>query len=168
MKDSRVERFNVITGKAPSKDIKELYKQIENQCTYLLEEVEETMKAAQEEDMVEVLDGVADVKYVASQLQTLLESVGVDFDGAFSAVCENNDLKFTTLFGVADNWAVYHDKSGKDVYISSVEYEGVNYYTVCDYHTNKTLKPQNFPRVDLKPFIPNDLIDWDVHYNYEP
>lgn len=159
MKDSRVERFNAITGKAPSKDLKELYKQIENQCTYLLEEVKETLKAAQESDVVEVLDGVCDVKYVASQLQTLVESIGVDFEGAFSEVCDNNDKKVATSYIEACGWESYHMKLGKDVYISQVKYEGEDYFTVCDSKTNKTLKYENFPRVDLKPFIPKDIIN---------
>ena len=158
MKDKRVERFNVITGKAPSKDINELYKQIENQCTYLLEEVKETLKAAQEKDIVEVVDGICDVKYVASQLQTLVESIGVNFDGAFSKVCDNNDLKFTQSYQTASEWQDYHLENGKDNYISWVEYKGSVYYTVCDKHTNKTLKFENFPKVDLTPYIPENLL----------
>lgn len=158
MKDSRVERFNTITGKAPSKDLKELYKQIENQCTYLLEEVKETLQAAQENDIVEVVDGVCDVKYVASQLQTMVESIGVDFEGAFSEVCDNNDKKFTTVYNQACSWESYHFGLGKDVYISHVKYKGGDYFTVCDATTNKTLKYENFPKVDLKPFIPKGLL----------
>lgn len=159
MKDSRVERFNAITGKAPSKDLKELYKQIENQCTYLLEEVKETLKAAQENDIIEVVDGVCDVKYVASQLQTLVESVGVDFEGAFSEVCNNNDQKFTTSYVEACGWESYHCELGKDVYISHVKYKGEDYFTVCDAVTNKTLKYENFPKVDLTSFIPKEIIN---------
>ena len=159
MKDSRVERFNVITGKAPSKDINELYKQIENQCTYLLEEVKETLKAAQEKNVVEVVDGICDVKYVASQLQTLIESTSVDFESSFSEVCYNNDLKFTDSYVKACSWESYQQTVGKDVYISKVDYNSKLYFTVCDAKTNKTLKFENFPKVDLTPFIPKELIN---------
>lgn len=159
MKDKRVERFNVITGKAPSKDINGLYKQIENQCTYLLEEVKETLKAAQEQDIVEVVDGICDVKYVASQLQTLIESIGVNFEDAFSEVCNNNDKKFTTIYNQACAWEGYYAEQNRDTYISHVKYEGEDYFTVCDAETNKTLKFENFPKVDLTAFIPKGLIN---------
>lgn len=158
MKDSRVERFNVVTGKAPSKNINELYKQIENQCTYLLEEVKETLQAAKENNMIEVVDGVCDIKYVASQLQTLVESIGVDFEGAFSEVCNNNDKKFTTIYNQACAWEGYYAEQNKDVYISHVKYKGEDYFTVCDAATNKTLKFNNFPKVDLIPFLPKELV----------
>lgn len=158
MKDKWVDRFNHITGKAPAKDLQGVLKQIEDQCTYLLEEVKETMKAAQEGDIVECVDGVADIRYVASYLPTLLESLGVNFNDAFSEVCYNNSLKYTTSYVKACGWESYHTDLGKDVYISHVKYEDENYFTVCDSKTNKTLKYENFPKVDLTPFIPRELI----------
>ena len=93
MKSSKVEFFNKVAGKAPSEELAVLLQQIKYQATILLEEVLETKQAASEGDWVQTLDGVCDVKFVASELVTQLESVGIDFNGAFEAVCENNNLK---------------------------------------------------------------------------
>ena len=84
MRNERVTRFNYIAGNAPATTKDEVLKQIAMQCVFLLEEVKETQEAALNNDILEVVDGIADVKYVAAYLQTLIESLGVDQSGAFN------------------------------------------------------------------------------------
>ena len=91
MKCSRVARFNAVAGNPPAESLEDVLKQIENQCTFLLEEVMETKEAAKRGDWIECTDGAGDVKYVAAYLQTLLESVGVKFNKAYRKICDNND-----------------------------------------------------------------------------
>lgn len=157
MRDIRVDRFNFIVGNPPAGDKVAVLKQIANQCKFLLEEVSETLKAAEGNDIVEVVDGIADVEYVAAYLKTLVQSLGVDQHGAFLAVCDNNDQKFTQDLEVACDW---QNQKDFDTYISHVNYRGEDFYTVRrDDGTGKVVKHDNFPKVDLLPFIPKELLN---------
>lgn len=153
----QVEMFNYIVGNAPSEDTKELLQQIMNQCTYLLEEVLETKEAAKNGDWVEVLDGAADIKYVADYIPVLLEAVGVQFKKGFKEVCKNNNLKFTTSLELTRKWQEEKTAVGVETYISEVEYEGETYYTVRRTEDNKVTKFNEFPSVQLERFIPKEL-----------
>lgn len=157
----RVTRFNHIVDNAPSTDTREVLLQVARQTTFLLEEVKETKDAALIHDWVEVLDGVADIMYVAAYLRDLLESVGCDVTGAFNAVCDNNDEKFTTSLELANEWKKEKEDVGVATYIANVEYEGVVYYTVRRISDLKVIKYNDFPKVDLLPFIPEGLIEND-------
>ena len=153
MKHSRIDRFNFVANGDLNLPKEEILKKIQNQCTYLLEEVLETKEAAKAGDINGVLDGVADVWYVAGYLQTLLESLGADVKGAFLAVCDNNDLKFSTSLELVEKW-----KNEKDFpcYISETVYneDGQTYYMLRREEDNKVMKHSEFPAVDLTQFIP--------------
>lgn len=156
MRNERVTRFNYIAGNAPASTKEDVLKQIAMQCVFLLEEVKETQEAALNNDILEVVDGIADVNFVAAYLQTLIESLGVDRRGAFNAVCDNNDEKWTTSFELAEKWL---SQQTIPCYIQTTIYNNQTYYTVRKKDGDKVVKYQNFPKVDLTPFIPKDLID---------
>lgn len=158
MQSSRITKFNFVCGNKPAETPEEVLKQIINQCTFLLEEVLETKEAAYAGDWTEIADGVGDVLFVADYLRELTKSVGVDQDGVDDAICDNNMLKTTTSRELAEKWL-----EGKDVacYIATTEYEGETYYTVRRKIDDKVVKYNDFPRVDLKPFIPNELQNAD-------
>lgn len=157
--NKRVTRFNHIVDNAPSENLHSILLQIARQCNYLLEEVKETKDAAYNGDWVEVLDGVADVKYVASYLEDLIKASGCDFDKAFDAVCDNNDEKFTSSRELAEVWKEQKESIGVPTYIATSEYEGELYYTVRRISDMKVVKYDDFPKVDLLPFIPKELIE---------
>lgn len=158
MRNERVTRFNYIVGNAPASTKEEVLKQIAMQCVFLLEEVRETQEAALNNDIVEVVDGVADVEYVAAYLKTLIESLGVNQEAAFDAVCDNNDEKWTTSLELAERWL---SQQAIPCYIQTSIYNNKTYYTVRKKDGDKVVKYQNFPKVDLTTFIPKDLIDAD-------
>ena len=160
MKCKRVTRFNNVVGNPPAQSFEEVMKQIENQCTFLVEEVLETKKAAQEGDIVECVDGIGDVKYVAAYLQTLIESLGVKFNKAYHKICDNNDEKFSTSKELVLQWqsekAISHPEL--ETYIAETEYEGETYYTLRRKDNGKVVKYENFPRVFLEDCVPKELI----------
>ena len=159
MKSSKVEFFNKVAGKAPSEELAVLLQQIKDQATILLEEVLETKEAASECDWVETLDGVCDIKFVASELVTQLESVGIDFNGAFEAVCENNNLKYTTSSELANKWWLEQSEKGVQCHIHETEHEGCKFYVVRRNEDNKVMKYEGFEPVDLAPYIPTILLE---------
>ena len=61
MKCGRVARFNAVVGNPPAEGLEDVLNQIENQCTFLLEEVLETKEAAKRGDWTECVDGVGEV-----------------------------------------------------------------------------------------------------------
>ena len=156
---NRVTRFNYIMGNAPSVFPNVLYEQIANQCKFLLEEVQETLDAASRGDIVEVVDGVADCEFVFDYIKTMVQSLGVQQDKAFEAVCDNNDLKYTECYEQALQWKKQKEAQGIECYVSSVVYEGVDYFMIRRKEDGKGLKFDNFPKVDLSPYTPKELIN---------
>ena len=156
MKNIAVERFNKIVGKGPSDDPTVLTKQIVDQSTILLEEVLETKEAP---DWIERLDGVCDIWFVASELVTQLESVGINVKKAFKDVCENNSLKYTTSRELVEKWYTWNTEvKQEECHIHESVYEGETYYCVRRNADNKVLKWEDFPKVDLTKYIPKELI----------
>lgn len=159
MKSSKVEFFNKVAGKAPSEEIAVLLQQIKDQATIFLEEVLEVKQAASEGDWAETLKEVCDVKFVASELVTQLESVGIDFNGAFEAVCENNNLKYTTSSELANKWWLEQSEKGVQCHIHETEHEGCKFYVVRRNEDNKVMKHIDFPSVALTSYIPTILLE---------
>jgi hypothetical protein len=160
MESKAVAIFNKIVGKEPSEDSCVLAEQVTNQSTILLEEVLETKEASKLSDWEKMLDGVCDVWFVSSELVTQLISVGIDVKRAFKAVCENNALKYTTSYELAEKWYTWNACTNNiDCHIHKSEYEGQNYYCVRRNEDNKVLKWEEFPTVDLKRFIPKELLN---------
>ena len=159
MKSSRVTRFNYIVGNKPADTPEGVLEQIKNLCTFLIEEVLETKNAANEADWKEVVDGIPDIRYVASYLQDLAESVGCNVDRAFEKVCDNNDCKFTTSEVLANKWKDERIEDGVECYVDTVVYEGETYYTVRRKEDGKVIKHRDFESVDLTDCIPADLLE---------
>ena len=161
MKSSRVTRFNFIAGNKPADTPEGVLEQIKNQCTFLLEEVLETKAAASEKDWEEVIDGIADIRYVAAYLQDLAESFGCDVARAFEKVCYNNDCKFTSSEALANKWKDEKIEDGVECYVDTVVYEGETYYTVRRKEDGKVVKHRDFESVDLTDCIPANLLKED-------
>lgn len=147
-----VEFFNKACGNnPPKKGSPEWYTVLKNQVSYLLEEVKEIDEAIDNEDPLEILDGMADVQFV---LDGLIYLAQLKHREAVKKVCANNDLKFTTSLVDAMEWSEDIGKNkGEEVYINRTELDGVTYYCVKRCSDNKILKPTNFPKVDLKPLV---------------
>lgn len=135
----------------------ELYR-FSSQATGLLtEEVEELCDATIDEDIVEMLDAVIDIQYYLYQMINWLELAGIDFKGAFEAVCDNNDSKYTTSIQLAQKWYTEAKAVGRDVVISDTQVDGVNYFCLKN-SDSKVVKPEGFEKVDLFKFIPEKLL----------
>lgn len=147
-----VEFFNKACGNnPPKKGSQEWYKLLKNQVSYLIEEVMEIDKAIDEEDPLEILDGMADVQFVLDGLVYLSQMKQKE---AIKRVCNNNDLKFTTSRKEVLDWATdIHDNKGTHCFIEATKLDGVEYYCVKRHKDGKIMKPTNFPKVDLKPLV---------------
>lgn len=159
MKSKAVEKFNQIVGKGPSDDPIILAKQVGDQSTILLEEVLETKEASKKIDWLEMLDGVCDEWFVASEHITQLESIGINVKKAFKDVCENNSLKYTTSRELVEKWYTWNTEvKNEQCHIHESVYEGETYYCVRRNEDNKVLKWEDFPKVDLAKYIPKELL----------
>ena len=147
-----VEFFNKACGNnPPKKGSPEWYDVLKNQVSYLIEEVMEIDKAIDEEDPLEILDGMADVQFVLDGLIYLSQ---MKHREAVKKVCSNNDLKFTTSPKEALDWATdIRDNKGIKCVIETTELDGVKYFCVKRLEDGKVMKPSNFPKVDLKPLV---------------
>lgn len=125
----------------------------------LVEEVTEFKDALAAKDIVEMVDACIDLKVYLAQVENWLEQAGVDIDGAYGAVCDNNDSKYTQSLQLVVNWANSYIKKGNmDIEINKAEVDEEAYYCLKD-STGKVKKPVDFVPVDLKPFIPKHLLE---------
>lgn len=151
MSNTRVTRFNFAVGNEPQVD--NFFEQVEKQAKYLLSEAQELLDAARERNIVEVLDGHLDVKYVNEYIDDLLQEQGVKVREAWLRVCDNNDTKYSTSRALMQKSADYWQGRGVDVYIAEVEYQGEVYYTVRRKEDDKVMKPVGFEDVDLSDLV---------------
>jgi len=138
--NERVLRFNVIKGDAPVgvENRTAFWEQAKAQAALILEEAQEMYDAAQDENLVEMLDGYCDVRYTNDFMEHILDKAGVDIGVAYDQVQMNNDQKYTVVYDFAlQSAATYPDGT---VTIQETEYEGTTYYTVRDVETGKCLK----------------------------
>lgn len=153
---NRVVDFNTKANKLPTKaGSKEYWLAIENQYKRIEEELNELLEAIQERNIEEVVDAGADLDVVVAGLNFLS---GSDYTSVITAVLDNNDLKITQDASKADNWKVFNNDNGIDCRV--VETNG--YYTVQRNEDNKVLKYGNFPKVDLKEFLPETSNEYYV------
>lgn len=126
---------------------------ITKQAWIVHEEVQETIGASKDTDLLETLDGVCDVLYTGLRLAQLLENRGVQVWSALKKVCENNDLKYTRSLATATQWL--EDLSATKPFLAIHEYEGNagTYYCVKDTQTGKVIKPVSHPKVDLSVYV---------------
>lgn len=158
MSKSEVKKFNVIVGNAPSQgDLYEVWKQLKLQASLIKEEALETDKAASEEDMLELIDGWADVWVVNTYMEQLLEAFGVDVKKVKQEVCNNNNQKFTTSYTYASDSKEALEEKDVECYIEEVGYEGSTYYTVRRSSDSKVMKLKHHKRPNLEQFVPEEF-----------
>lgn len=160
MSNNQVTRFNHIVGNAPAEDMDEWWKQVTLQARLVLEEAQEQYDAAIERDIVEVVDGAMDVTYVQAYMDDLLKHKGVDTRGAFQAVCDNNNSKFTQSLSYAENSLEgMMELDGVIRYIESVNYDGEEYHIVKRKNDGKVLKLLGHIPPQLSDYIPEELLN---------
>jgi len=162
---SQIEEFMKCTGNDnPSFDNidKEYVFKKLNQLTNFMDEefnVELKEDGLQAEDIVAVVDAIADIEVFHTQMVLLLERAGVDYKGVCDAIAGNNSLKYTTSSGLAERWLNEWQCEGNfDYYISGTEVDEVIYYSLKDLKNEKVKKWKDFPQVDLKTYIPRGFI----------
>lgn len=161
MGSKAVSVFNNVCGNAPSENSTQILKQIENQCTFLIEEVLEMKEAAKGKDWISILDAHADIRFVRDYLDDLCQSVGLNTSKAFRKVCENNAQKYSTSLELVLQWQAEKAASNPELetYIAETEYDGETYYTLRRKDNGKVMKHDNFEAVDLANCIPNGLLN---------
>lgn len=158
----QVELFLNATGNAPVIGNKEdLINQVAKIRTHMISEVYELNDAIHSYDVVEVLDAYADIKAYLTQLKLLFEAYGIDVVEAENCVCINNSLKYTSSAELAFNWLEEYTQQGmgNDFYVEATLHEGVTFYCLRRKSDDKVYKYLDFPKVDLKPHIPDDLLE---------
>jgi predicted HAD superfamily Cof-like phosphohydrolase len=86
-----VSKFMILGEQKISSDLNLKNKQTQLYMNLIKEEFEETAKAFDEEDLVEVADGLADMVWV---IMGMCNSVGIDFDKIWEEVKSSNMSKF--------------------------------------------------------------------------
>jgi len=152
-----VKRWNEIMQNAPhsSGEKVSIMKQILRQSNFVVEEANEIRTGADNFDIVEVLDGHLDTRFVNDQIGVYLESLGVDLKGAWEEVCDSNNSKFSDdLDMMADSLRKY---SSEGVECRIVESPIKGTYVLKRVSDGKIMKPLCFREPNLLPFIPEGL-----------
>ena len=116
---------------------------VDNQLSYIFEELSETITAFESGDRVEVLDGAADLFVTVAGLLQILEQQGYGVNTALRRVNQNNMSKFPQVgesFSYDPNYNVR----------LNTDYAR---YVIKDF-TGKVRKPNNFQGVYLTDLIP--------------
>lgn len=125
------------------------------------EELDEFEDALNNKDVKEILDARTDLQVYLDQLTTSLEAAGVDVKLAEELVCTNNAEKYSTSYDFIE--AKYLEWKENDVWffnklrIDGNVHNGISYFCLKD-EDNKVRKFKDFPKVDLKPCVPKDLL----------
>lgn len=146
--ESEISFFNLACGNKPITTEDTLYttcKAALQQGKIILEEVKEYIKAAEEGDEEELKDGIIDILYTSLRLVSLFEQ-RYDIEAGMEVVAENNNLKWTESFLIAQHWLQGMPESIK--VNKSVISDGAVYYCLKD-ENGKVRKWQGFPKVDL-------------------
>ena len=124
------------------------------QMKCLIEEVKETEKAIQDNNISDVLDGAVDVIYVAMGLMQKLEELGVDIKGAMQQVAEDNLKKFPSRLSDVTETVRKYNKENVNVHFTLNE--KYKLFVVKD-SNGKLRKPYNFKSTDLTKYVPKEL-----------
>ena len=151
--EQRIKQWNERCGNTPCNNqdtLEDVVRKVIPQAKVILEESKELVTALEAKDEIEIKDGIADVLFTSLRLVSLL---GDKYDvlGMLNAVCDNNDLKYTTnqvdFFAAGGAWDKLSDGCKNEV----TEIDGVAYYCLKN-ENGKVVKPKGFPRVDLSEF----------------
>lgn len=153
-----VKNWNNIMSNGPSTNSQETIVKLKRQIKFVVEEALEMQEAADEDDIIEILDALQDLRFVSDQVAVYLESLGIDLEGSWNEVVRSNNSKFTedpfvitssqrsfTNVGIPTNIEQTFDSEGKLVYIIKRLEDG------------KVLKPLCFTQPNLKPFVPEEF-----------
>jgi len=120
----------------------------------LVEELNEIEEGITNNDVVEILDGVIDVIFVALGHLQKLEQLGCDVQGAVAKVCYDNLKKFPLKVEDAQKSVIKFNAD--NINVSYSYNDQYNRYVLKD--TNgKIRKPYNFVSTDLSEYVPKEL-----------
>lgn len=142
-----IRKFNERCGNVdctPEMSLTETCSTVLPQAKVILEEAKELLKACEEQDEQELLDGAVDCCVTTLRLLSLLGK-RYDLMKAAQLVMENNHLKYTDDVKLLEQWVV---ASPPDIYGESSESSGKKYYYLKDLN-GKIRKWPGFPKVEL-------------------
>lgn len=142
-----IRKFNERCGNVdctPEMSLAETCATVLPQAKVILEEAKELLKACEEQDEQEILDGAVDCTVTTLRLLSLLGK-RYDLMRAAQLVMENNHLKYTKDINQAEQWVV---SSPPDIYGATSEVGGKHYYYLKDIN-GKIRKWPGFPKVEL-------------------
>lgn len=142
-----IRKFNERCGNVdctPEMSLAETCSTVLPQAKVILEEAKELLKACEEQNEQELLDGSIDVLVTSLRLISLLGK-RYDLMKAAELVMENNHLKYTDDVKLLEKWVV---ASPPDIYGESSKSGGKNYYYLKDLN-GKIRKWPGFPKVEL-------------------
>lgn len=171
--------FNKIVDNGRSVDdlyVDELIKRLEQQYRITKEEVEETLKAIEENNIIEYYDGIADILFTATFLLELDNRLNVDFNigdndlsrhkeyetlgNQIIEILKREDIDLEILNEVCDR-VIFNNKQKfttdqeefltweSDHYPKSLEIDGVTYYFLVD-ENGKVKKRKGFNELEIK------------------
>lgn len=164
----RIKQFTDRTGTTPlpaesSQELCEQFKPFvlprpDGDDGLFIEEVQELIDAVLAGDVVELVDAVKDIGVYYYQFVNILESAGVDYQGVSNLIADNNDMKYTTSYELAQRWEL---ETGYKVESNIVfeGYEEVVYHCIKD-DCGKIKKFKGFEKVNLLPFIPEVFVSY--------
>lgn len=154
-----VKRFNHIKGTPPVSidgDREAFWESVQNQAALVLEEAKEQYSAAMNRDIVELVDGAADVAYTQAYMDVMLEEVGINLPLAKELVCDNNDQKITTDEEFAKKSAIKHLENAIPCRVEESWYDRMFYYVVKRIQDGKVLKLIGHQSPNIADAIPEE------------
>jgi len=165
----QVELFNNIAGSLEHVTVEKL----DNQLSYIYEELVETIDALERKDDKEFIDGIADVFVTVAGLIQIAEKAGYDVSEAINRVNANNLSKYLpyrkvdivdfesignkySLDEVQLKSASWYDREHQPPNTTAIENERFSVVVFKDAN-GKVKKPLNFVPVDLLGTYPNFL-----------
>lgn len=127
-----------------------------NEVKRLAEEIEEAEEACEDENPLELLDAYCDIRFIFKNFENRLKKYGYDVDGAFRAVCLNNDLKYTRDKTLVEQWVkeISNAHPHYDFFINTSDCNDGTFYCVKRVGDDKVMKPLDHPKVDLRCYLP--------------
>lgn len=147
-----IRKFNERCGNidcTPEMSLAETCTTVLPQAKVILEEAKELLKACEEQDEQELLDGAVDCCVTTLRLLSLLGK-RYDLMKAAQMVMENNHLKYTDDVNLANRWVMNPDGSwsGFNIVTTGKDVDSPIYYCLKD-DSGKIRKWPGFPKVEL-------------------
>lgn len=155
----KVVLFNELAGQPQKFDAQtEVFWQwVEKQANLIKEELQETLDAIANRDLVEVLDGTLDVFVTNSGLMDILSKAKISVMVAGNDVCNNNLSKMTQNPALAKKTVEEYDAQHVPCYVErKIVMDGIyprEWYTVRRVEDGKIMKPYGYQRVSLGKYV---------------